>query len=159
MTNVTINTFRAAAIALAAAVGATPAAAQVEYPLHQAAGHGFEYRLKTLLAAGADPNAVHEGALFGWTPLHAAIGGTQDARIVHILLGAGADPNIAEFGGQTPLHFAVIQGYGDIVLLLLAAGADTDIADSEGNTPLALAVEFGRQGIVRILQAAGARLN
>ena len=131
-------------------------AARTSNPLHEAAVDGRETRMRALLNAGADPNALHKGLNFGWTPLHAAAVGGHP-RIVRILITAGADPDIAEFGGQTPLHFAAINGRTDVVRALLDWNADPDIADSEGNTPLALAVMFERAGIARMLQAAGAR--
>ena len=45
-------------------------------------------------------------------------------RLVQILLSGGADTDIQNSLGQTPLISAVSQGYADMVQLLLAYGAD-----------------------------------
>lgn len=46
------------------------------------------------------------------------------AEAVELLLARGADPNHANFKGQTPLAGAVFKGMPEIVRVLLAAGAD-----------------------------------
>lgn len=49
------------------------------------------------------------------------------------MLHNGADPNVADNLGQTPLFVAIGPGY---VQSLLHAGARTDVVDQNGNTPL-----------------------
>jgi uncharacterized protein len=58
----------------------------------------------------------------GWTALLEAVilgdGGPDHQEIVRILLGAGADPGIADHDGVTPLQHAEQRGYREIARLL-----------------------------------------
>jgi len=63
----------------------------------------------------------------GWTALLEAIvlsdGGPRHQRIVAALIGQGADVNIADREGRTPLYHARQRGFTKIQALLEAAGA------------------------------------
>jgi len=52
------------------------------------------------------------------------------------LLDNGADPNISDWMGSTPLHRAACKGHVKLAKLLLSYNADPYIQDLEGNTPL-----------------------
>src|SRR5262245_49195419 len=96
-------------------------------PLVRAAGAGDVELVRTLLAAGADPDGAC-GCAGAETPVWAAtVAGAAD--VVAELLGRGADPNAAAFQGATALHVAVRRGRGDIAELLRAAGADAGPPD------------------------------
>jgi len=61
--------------------------------------------------------------------------------LVSALLKAGADPNVKDFEGKTPLHYAVITARKRfpntaIIIALLKAGANPNLQDNNGNTPL-----------------------
>ena len=74
-------------------------------PLHIAAWYNHKEIVALLLAeeAGADPNI--QDAAYKWTPLHvAAYKGYK--RVTKQLLAAGADPNIQDKRGNTPLDIA-----------------------------------------------------
>lgn len=62
----------------------------------------------------------------GWTALLEAIilseGGPRHVEIVRLLLAAGADPNLADGDGVTPLAHAQQRGFTQIAELLRAAG-------------------------------------
>ncbi|KAJ2815682.1 hypothetical protein GGI24_005968, partial [Coemansia furcata] len=45
-----------------------------------------------------------------------------------------------EYGGATPLHFAVANGRLECAEILMRSGANLDIADYYGNTPEAIAL-------------------
>ena len=66
----------------------------------------------------------------------AAING--NLRIIRLLLAAGANVNVQDSDGRTPMMKAVECGHTDVLQLLLeTAGADVDLADREkGNTAL-----------------------
>ena len=63
----------------------------------------------------------------GWTALLEAIilgdGGPERTEVVRLLIAAGADVNLADSQGVTPLVHARQRGYGEIIALLEAAGA------------------------------------
>jgi ankyrin repeat protein len=89
-----------------------------------AAERGHVETVRTLIAAGVDVDHVNN---LGWTALLEAIilgnGGERHQRIVELLIKAGADVNLADGKGVTPLQHARSHGYGEIEKLLLAAGA------------------------------------
>lgn len=62
----------------------------------------------------------------GWTALIEAIilgrGGADHQEIVRMLLAAGANPNLPDAAGRSPLALARERGYAEIVRLLEAAG-------------------------------------
>ncbi|HEX8473498.1 MAG TPA: ankyrin repeat domain-containing protein [Pyrinomonadaceae bacterium] len=108
--------------------------------------------VKSLLAAGADVNAVGEG---GQTALiRATTRGYLD--IVELLLDAGADVNAKKENGATALIVAVFLGYADIVRVLLANGADPDARTPQGTTPEKWAQAIGFTEIVELLRNADA---
>ena len=53
-------------------------------------------------------------------------------NVIKILLERGADPDLAQCYGRTPLHFAAKHGHKDVVQLLLDRGADPNKADKVG---------------------------
>lgn len=89
-----------------------------------AAERGHVETVQTLIKAGVNIDHVNN---LGWTALLEAIilgrGGEQHQQIVSILLAAGANPNIADRDGVTPLQHAHSHGYREIAAALLAAGA------------------------------------
>jgi ankyrin repeat protein len=88
----------------------------------------------------------------------------RSPAMTRLLLARGLDPNRSS-SPRKPLHFAVDQGWPDIVEELLQHGADPNIRDGEGFTPLDLYgglvrgdPEVVRQ-IVETLRKAGADVN
>ncbi len=69
----------------------------------------------------------------------------RDARLVH--------------GDETPLIWAVSEGYSEIALALVEAGASLDARNSRGNTALIRAACEGRLALARALVSAGADLD
>jgi hypothetical protein len=107
--------------------------------------------VKLLTNAGADVNAVlwNESAGMEATVLMVAAesGLTKTAGL---LLDHGADVNVKGYGGNSPLHRAVLMGHPETVDLLLDHGADVDSTDDEGKSPLHHATICGHEEIVSL---------
>ena len=59
--------------------------------------------------------------------------------MARLLLSHGAQPNVADEVGLTPLHLAVASGSIHLVYLLLCFGADCMLKDGRGHSPLSRA--------------------
>jgi ankyrin repeat protein len=82
-----------------------------------------------------------------------------DVQEVARLLAAGADPNVKDLDGHTPLHYAAEQCRADIAELLLKHGADPNARDNHGKTPLHRAVWERCGAVVELLLRHGADPN
>ncbi|HEU0157706.1 MAG TPA: ankyrin repeat domain-containing protein [Hyphomicrobiaceae bacterium] len=84
-------------------------------------GHGPV--LEALIGAEAPLDHVNN---LGWTALIEAIvlgdGGLNHTQCVRILLEAGANPNLPDGAGRSPLALARARGYGEMAGLIAAAG-------------------------------------
>lgn len=90
-----------------------------------AAAHlGHAEVVRVLIAAGAPLDHVNN---LGWTALMESIvlgnGGKTHTDTLEALVKAGANVNIADRQGVTPLGHAKSRGYGEMVKVLEAAGA------------------------------------
>lgn len=85
--------------------------------------HGHVETVKVLLETSIDIDHVNR---LGWTALMETVilgdGGPTYQEIAQLLLDAGADPNIADHDGVTPLAHARRHGYIGIAQVLEAAG-------------------------------------
>lgn len=91
----------------------------------------------------------------GETALHIVVK-RRDAPWMGFLLQQGADPNVRDGSGATPLMLAAASGFGDGVQVMLAGKARVDEADSRGETALIKAVHVRDAESARLLLAAGA---
>jgi hypothetical protein len=90
-----------------------------------AAAHlGHAEVVRTLIAAGAPLDHVNN---LGWTALIESIvlgnGGRNHTDTLDALVKAGANMNLADREGATPLTLAKARGYAEMVWILKAAGA------------------------------------
>ena len=92
------------------------------------------------------------------TALHIATYHDQ-LGVAQYLLDTGADPDIANRYGVTPLMLAGANGDNAFVSLLLKAGADPNKTSPEGETPLMLAARTGKLDCVESLLDKGADPN
>ena len=76
-------------------------------PLNLAALQGGPAMVELLLDEDADPNVLDENQQ---TPLHRAVAGDGDLRVVQLLVAAGAKLNIPNKDGVTPVRLAGIRG-------------------------------------------------
>ncbi|MGO1070851.1 ankyrin repeat domain-containing protein [Lysobacter sp. CA199] len=154
--------------------------------LAQAVADGDAARVRTLVQAGADPDARGDRGVnllqyamlaqsprglqalldSGADPSRPGMGGStavhgaaiaNDPQYLTILLAHRADPNVAHAEtGETPLADAAAPRYQTQFDALLKAGADPDRADRMGNTPLHQAAKLNASGQVLALLEAGA---
>ena len=89
-------------------------------PIALAAYFGHPEIVGFLIQAGADVNAQARNAM-KVAAIHAAVS-ARDSRSVEILLRNGADPNLEQQQGFTPMQAAVANGDQTIVQLLTANG-------------------------------------
>eukprot|EP00930_Biecheleria_cincta_P049191 TRINITY_DN34434_c0_g1_i1.p1 TRINITY_DN34434_c0_g1~~TRINITY_DN34434_c0_g1_i1.p1 ORF type:complete len:299 (-),score=58.40 TRINITY_DN34434_c0_g1_i1:242-1111(-) len=91
-----------------------------------------------------------------WGKLHDAAEQGDLATACQCLSRDGADPNLGDESGWTPLLEASELGHFAVAEALLCAKADPNLGDDAGKTPLALAAEHKELEVVRILLDAGA---
>lgn len=117
-----------------------------------AAKAGNWTRLETLLADGAQANAIYgDGSTaLHWASYHDNIEGAK------VLLEAGANINANTDLGVTPLWLAAQNGSAEMAEVLLQAGADAKVVLESGETLVMTAARSGDGNVVRALLTAGA---
>eukprot|EP00435_Cladocopium_sp_Y103_P019377 s726_g4.t1 len=110
--------------------------------------------LRLLLNAGVDRSQESMSEAL-W---HAVRGGKAD--VLQVLLESGANPNVMNKDGISPLWYAADVGLpGYVAHVLLEAGADKDWVDEQGTSPLWIAADHGHLQMVTSLVKAGADYN
>ncbi|CAB0032100.1 unnamed protein product [Trichogramma brassicae] len=97
----------------------------------------------------------------GYTPLLLAFE-RRHYKAVEVLLRRGADPNLANDDGMTPLHFICGRIFGPVRTLLELIERyplQLDAQDVWGNTPLHRAIEYGNIDMTEYLLRRGANPN
>ncbi|CEL11527.1 hypothetical protein ASPCAL14629 [Aspergillus calidoustus] len=126
-------------------------------PLHIAALHGNAVSARLLLDAGANINAV---AANGATALLMAVEDERRYDVLVFLLSHGADTEIADDMGRTPLISAAGLGKEETVRVLLEHGASTKREMCYGYTALFAALrDPGHPRIVQLLLKHGAEVD
>ena len=123
--------------------------------------------ISALLDAGADPDTLldRDNVVNGYmSPLHYAVV-MNERQIVKVLLDAGADVNLVDEWGKTPLHEAAFgtvrakQPDAEIPLMLIDAGADVNARTDSNNTPLHIAAYAGHNSVAQALLRHGADVH
>ena len=91
----------------------------------------------------------------GETALH-IVTARRDLTWLGFLLGKGANPNIADKKGVTPLMLATQLGWADGADLLIRLKAQVDATNRSGETALIRAVQLRNSEMVQMLMKAGA---
>merc|ERR1719150_2273381 len=115
-------------------------------PIEVAACAGSLQGVHLLLGAGATPRG---GAL------HKAVEGDHWA-VAELLLDRGAEPDLLDGDGRSPLSLAVLAEHCGLMELLIGRGASPDGGEDEAVTPLGRAILQGSQEVVCCLLELGA---
>ena len=125
-------------------------------PIHYAVHYEDMMSVTLLLTESVIKVDVNSVGSDGCTPLTLAVI-KKNFDIVRLLLHASSNPNLCDYNGYAPIHYAV--HYEDMmsVTLLLTESVikvDVNLQDSEGCTPLALAVKTKNFAIAKLLLEA-----
>jgi len=83
----------------------------------------------------------------------------NDIVLVKALIDGGTDVNAGDELDETPLHDAVVRGYGEISILLIEKGADVNARDVRGLMPVHMAAWRGYSDLINLLVTNGADIN
>ncbi|KAK9877705.1 hypothetical protein WA026_019385 [Henosepilachna vigintioctopunctata] len=130
-------------------------------PLHIACSEANSRCIEGIL--DLKPNTNIQNQML-YTPLNVFIDRPpQNESILRKLLDAGANPNIAEADGYSPLHTLALQpetGKTRIFArLLVEYKANVNSTNNFKETPLYMAIEEGNEGLVDILLESGASID
>lgn len=93
----------------------------------------------------------------GKTLLHAAVENGNSELIILYLISKGADVNIRDNEGRSPLHYAANNGMNAICEELINSGAEVNAKDMNGSTALHLAALQKESKVVMSLLKGGAK--
>jgi ankyrin repeat protein len=126
-------------------------------PLGLAAFFGHCEVVALLLARGASPTVASRNAM-RVTPLHSAAAHRESASSLSMcreLLSHGANPNVRQQGGWTPMHEAAAHGNLELASLLLGHGARAQTRSDDGRTPIDMALASGHSAVAELLRSHG----
>ncbi|KAG6771360.1 hypothetical protein POTOM_022711 [Populus tomentosa] len=140
--------------------------------LHWTAVRGAIQVAELLLQEGAGVNAADmygyqylsvksedsDTLVVNWTSMqttHVAAQYGQTAFLYHIVSKWNADPDVPDFDGRSPLHWAAYKGFADSIRLLLFLDSYRGRQDREGCTPLHWAAIRGNLEACTVLVQAG----
>ncbi|XP_019338401.1 fibronectin type 3 and ankyrin repeat domains protein 1 isoform X1 [Alligator mississippiensis] len=87
-----------------------------------------------------------------WTPLMRVSAVTGKKDVASLLIKAGADVNVKDKDGKTPLMVAVLNNHEELIQLLLESGANPTVKNEYGKGLLEMARSFHRQGLAALLE-------
>jgi ankyrin repeat protein len=149
--------FLGALLALLLMAGAVPAAAQFSdgYNFLKAVKDRDVLKAKSLIDKPGSTIINARDQDSGETALMIAIK-RRDTPWMGFLLQNGADPNLKDREGNSPLGVAAMTAFPDGVRVMLASKAQVDAANSRGETPLIKAVHIRDADSVELLLKFGA---
>ncbi|KAM5354381.1 hypothetical protein ACJ41O_001030 [Fusarium nematophilum] len=90
---------------------------------------------------------------------HSAASDVLEDETLSVLINAGANLNLVDYNGQTPLHTAIQNGRWSAATRLVQAGADLEARLPEGKTALHLAIAMRNQEFTQVLVSRGANVD
>ena len=125
-----------------------------DLPIHRASYKGSYGEVAEELENGQDPNTP--GAQNRY-PLHRAVAGKSD-KIVSLLLKHGAECDIKDKAGKTPLHWAaMLDAVNCAHVLLLEGKCNVDCKAKNGRTPCHFAASENKMRMLEWLLENGAQ--
>ena len=124
-----------------------------EIDFHAACLLGREDKVAEFLVSR--PQLAEVKTTSGLAPLHLA----DDESVAARILAAGADINVRNRQGRTPLFLAAREGRKEFARYLIAHGADVNAPDERKFTPLYWAAARGDRALVELLLAHGADVH
>ena len=118
-------------------------------PLGLASYFGHLELARYLIKAGAPINSPSRNELKA-APLQSATAAGHET-IVQMLLELGADPNVREGNGYSPLHAAAQNKDVAMIHTLIYGGADLTLVGKDGKTALDIAWETGDKETIAVL--------
>ena len=133
-------------------IASTASAGDVE-ALYKAAGDGDSTQVTALLDSGMDVNG--RTCTGSYALNNAAV--ENEIEVIKILLERGANPNVQNLQGDTPLICATKYAGGKpaTVKLLIEAGTDSAKRDDDGKTALDYAKEKEQKEAISLLENPG----
>ncbi|KAL9961602.1 hypothetical protein ACROYT_G030573 [Oculina patagonica] len=125
-------------------------------PLLWASPSSSSQFIKTLIDLGADVNVQRADEKVAPLPLAAYWNNYMASRI---LLEYGADKNIQNESGDTPLLDSARAGHFTVSQLLIESGCNLNLQNNADKTPLYVAVENKREHLVKLLLESKADVN
>mmetsp|Transcript_55750 Transcript_55750/g.90205 ORF Transcript_55750/g.90205 Transcript_55750/m.90205 type:complete len:270 (-) Transcript_55750:163-972(-) len=116
-------------------------------------------KLKAALVSGANIDTCLAGAGDGWSMLTTVVMGGTDPNLIAIgqyLIAQGADVDLQDRRGRTPLFFAARFGNIDLVKDMLKVTKNLRPTDQNGVTALYHAARQGHAAVCSLMIAAGA---
>jgi ankyrin repeat protein len=113
-------------------------------PLSEAVAVGSKEIVSYLIEKGADVNKIDD---MGFAPVHNAVFKEVNSEILTLLLEHGANPDIKDPNGETPLFYAVRNRDPEKVKILLDHGARLNVTNNKGETPYIIGMQVGFQPI------------
>ncbi|RSL68350.1 hypothetical protein CEP54_002787 [Fusarium duplospermum] len=96
----------------------------------------------------------------GRSALHySAASDVLEDETLPVLINAGADLNLVDEEGHTPLHLAIQNGRWGAATRLVQAGADLEVRLPDGKTALHLAISMRNQEFTQVLVSRGANVD
>ena len=93
-------------------------------------------------------------------PLHFAVRWIEDPALIQALVDAGADVDVKNADGDTPLHAARSNRNLAVIQALLDAGADVNAKNADGDTLLHVVIEYNTNpAVIQALVDAGADVD
>uniref|UniRef100_A0ABM5GKU9 Ankyrin repeat domain-containing protein 53 isoform X1 n=1 Tax=Pogona vitticeps TaxID=103695 RepID=A0ABM5GKU9_9SAUR len=123
--------------------------------LHMAALHGRLDCIKMLVEKYSVN--VDLGSLTGWRAIHLVLSkeaGGMALECLQYLIKKGADVNVQNHNGVSPLHKAASEGRENCIQPLVDAGADVHAKDADGQEPLDLCKMWGHKATAKCLRSA-----